>query len=401
MNITSLRFGRRAVVGIVALAMFAWAPSRATAAEELKSRQATIKGLVVRTIDGGKLSGMAIGIVATASNDTAGGRVSIRGTIGKQMKSALDEAERYVRLKHRNLGNADIELSFEERYSPKDGGSAGTAFAVLLRSLAEGFEIDPLVSITGDIAVNGTVQQIGGTSAKLKGARSDGSTISIIPKPNVTAVGDLLVAAEKIDVLASQQIFYAETVDDAIAVSRKDRPQKVVDAMRIYAEVQQALQARRLTALRDPAVVVKLKNVMDLAPNHVSAKFAYDIAINKGPATLTRMASLVEVFSAADPFFEAFAAEGDVTRDRLPIATVRAMQKEMLTLRRLIHPDVEPLRVSLVDWIDAVDRILSAKKPITRADKEIIEKRRQALVAALKRLDTDEAMISAMRREGY
>jgi ATP-dependent Lon protease len=163
----------------------------------LKRNQATIRGLVVRELGNGKHAGAAVGIVATAQGESGDGKITISGKIGDDMKSALHEAERYLRTKHPKLGGAEIEVSFEDRYTPKDGGSAGTAFAVLLRSLTDGFEIDPGVSITGDIAVNGTVQTIGGVAAKLRGSSTDGCTISIIPKQNIPAVADLLIGGDR------------------------------------------------------------------------------------------------------------------------------------------------------------------------------------------------------------
>jgi hypothetical protein len=369
--------------------------------EKLKRRQATIKGLVIRQLGNGKMTGMAIGVVATASGATKGGEIRIRGEIGEQMTSALKEAERYVRVEHPQLGNSRIELSFEERYTPKDGGSAGTAFAVLIRSLAEGYEIDPGVAITGDIAVNGTVQPIGGVTAKLRGCRADGCSVAIIPKANVPAVADLLITADKVDVLADLQVFSVETVDSAAAIARVDREPKIALAMKDYREVQAALKARRIAALREPGVQAKLRNVLELAPHHISAKYALDIAQNKGPTTLTRTASVIEIFSAVEPFRQAVSENKTVKREHLPAATVKQMQKELTAIRRTMHPDVEGVRKSLVDWIDAVDRVLSATKPISPADMQVINRRRQALLDNLKKLGSDEALVAKMMREGY
>ena len=188
-------------------------------AEDLKQRQATIKGMVVRHLDNGKFTGLAVGIVATAGKEIKNGKVTIQGKIGDSMKSALAEAERYVRVQHADLGNADIVISFEERYAPKDGGSAGTAFSVLLRSLTEGFEIDPNTAITGDIAVNGKVMPIGGVTAKLRGVMTDGCTVAVIPADNIPAVGDLLVRGnEMMEILRGLQVFSVTKVDE----SRRD-----------------------------------------------------------------------------------------------------------------------------------------------------------------------------------
>jgi hypothetical protein len=146
---------------------------------------------------------------------------------------------------------------------------------------------------------------------------------------------------------------------------------------------------------------MKLRNVLELAPHHVSAKYALDIAQNKGPTTLTRTASVIEIFSAVEPFRQAVTENKTVKREHLPVATVKQMQKELVAIRKTMHPEVEGVRKSLVDWIDAVDRVLSATRPITSNDMQIINQRRQALVTNLKKLGSDESMVEKMMREGY
>jgi hypothetical protein len=375
--------------------------------EELKKRQSTVKGMVVRELDSGKLTGLAIGIVATAGKKMKDGKVIIRGTIGDQMKSALDEAERYVRVDHADLGKVEIAISFEERYHPKDGGSAGTAFALLLRSLCEGYEIDPKVAVTGDIAVNGKVRPIGGVTAKLRGAISDGCTIAVVPIENVPAVGDLMVRNDQMmEILKGIQVFSASTVDDAVAVVRADRAQKLQQAIDLYAELQKDLAKSGASAFRSPAGQQKLATIVDLAPNHVTAKYALDIAKGKGPKTLTRSGSLTEIFAAAWPFWSVVAAPENkgktLDRSMLPADVMKGVKTDLNAMRRITHPDVEKLRGALVTWIETVDTVLSSRRQtISESDAKVIEQRRDALVKELKRLDTDETLLAKMMREGY
>lgn len=372
-------------------------------AEELKQRQATIKGMVVRQVGNGKYTGLAVGIVATAGKEKKNGDVGIRGKIGDSMKSALAEAERYVRVQHADLGNTEITISFEDRYSPKDGGSAGTAFSVLLRSLAEGFEIDPNTAITGDIAVNGKVMPIGGVTAKLRGVMDDGCTIAVIPADNVPAVGDLLVrGSEMMPILRGLQVFSVTKVDDAVAITRVDRADKLKEAINLYAELQREMKSG-VASLKTPAAQQKLGTILDLAPNHVSAKYALDIAKGNGPRTLTRNASVIEIFAAAYPFWEAVNDKNKaITRAELPVATIKSMKTDLNAIKRYTHPDVEGLRRSLLTWIDTIDTILSsAGKQVTERDVKIVEQRRDALVKELKRLDSDESLVAKMMREGY
>jgi hypothetical protein len=342
--------------------------------------------------------------VATAGKEKKNGDVKIEGKIGDDMKSALAEAEKYVRVNHADLGNTVITISFEERYHPKDGGSAGTAFSVLLRSLVEGFEIDPKVAVTGDIAVNGKVMPIGGVTAKLRGVMTDGCTIAVIPADNTPAVGDLLVrGTEMMDILRGLQVFSAAKVDDAVAIIRSDRAEKLKKAIDLYAELQQK-DMKSIGALKSAGVQQKLATILDLAPNHISAKYALDIAKGNGPRTLTRNASVIEIFAAAYPFWEAMSdkKKDKITRDELPVSTMRSMKNELNAIKRYTHPDVEGLRKSMVVWIDTIDTILgSAGKQITERDVKIVEQRRDALVKELKRLNSDEALVAKMMREGY
>lgn len=393
----------RAIIAFILVTTF-WLGSAARAAE-LKNRQATIKGMVVIQMPDGKLSGKAVGIVATAGQAKKGGALGIRGKIGDQMKSALDEAERYVRVANADLCNADISVSFEERYSPKDGGSAGTAFTVLLKSMIEGFAIDPAVAVTGDISVNGKVMPIGGVTAKLLGAIADGCTIAVVPTENVPAVGDLFVRGDQmVEVMRGIQVISASTVEEAIAAVRSDRDAKLIEAIKLFGEVQDDVKKKGIGALRTPAAQQKLAKGVELAPNHVSGKYALDIAKGKGPRTLTRNGSLVEVWAATWPFREVVIAEKGkkITRDALPAATMRAVRNDLVALKRITHPDVEKVRGTLQTWVETIDALLAnGDKPISESDARVVTQRRDALVKELKRLDTDEALLAKMMREGY
>jgi len=227
---------------IAAVVVFACASlgTAAWAQSTVKTRQATINGLVVRELSNGRHVGFAAGIVATAK-DHDGGAVSIRGTIHLSMVEALNEAARYVRVQHPKLADTHFEISFEERHAPKGGSSAATAFALLLRSMIEGFELDPKAAITGDISINGKVMPIGATVSKIAGAMEDGCTIVAVPVGNAPSVSDFFVATDVQANLAGVQIFSVETVDDAVAVMRTDRGEDLAQAIKVYAELEQII----------------------------------------------------------------------------------------------------------------------------------------------------------------
>jgi len=394
---------------IAAVVVFACASlgTAAWAQSTVKTRQATINGLVVRELSNGRHVGFAAGIVATAK-DHDGGAVSIRGTIHLSMVEALNEAARYVRVQHPKLADTHFEISFEERHAPKGGSSAATAFALLLRSMIEGFELDPKAAITGDISINGKVMPIGATVSKIAGAMEDGCTIVAVPVGNAPSVSDFFVATDVQANLAGVQIFSVETVDDAVAVMRTDRGEDLAQAIKVYAELEQIIAKYGTRALSKPTARQMIDRVLELAPNHLSAQYAKMFAERKPPKTLTRTASVIETFSAADDFWQALEGVNSRppgqqywTRDDLPHDSARQMKADLESLRGMTHEDVEDLRHAMHQWIDAIDRVLSSRRQISDSDWRIVDQRAKALREQLERLETDDELLEKMLREGY
>lgn len=375
------------------------APGLAKEEKAIKRRQATIKGLAVMILENGKFSGVAGGVTAALRDGGGDAAIVDESEIGPDMKEALLDAERYVRERHPDAPHG-IEIKFETE-GPKAGRSAGAAFAVLLRSLAEGYEIDP-VCITGDIKTTGKIEQIGGVAAKLRGGGSNGATIAIIPVDNTTAVGDLLVMADRAIVLASIQIFSATDVDQAAAIARTDKPARLKKAMELYSEIQALLAKRGIVTLRSPAIQKKLREVLELAPNHLSAEYALAMAKHRGPTSLTRTGSIIEIFAAADPVERALAAMGDKSlRATCPPQMTRKSKKELLALKRITHPEVEKLRKSYYDMIDVVEKLANAKKAPIASDFRIIQRRREKFMYELDQLGTNQELIAKIMSEGY
>jgi ATP-dependent Lon protease len=67
---------------------------------------------------------------------------------------------------------------------PKDGPSAGAAITVAIYSLLNNRKVKPNVAITGEISLDGSVSEIGGLDAKIRGGVKAGVTAFIYPKDN-------------------------------------------------------------------------------------------------------------------------------------------------------------------------------------------------------------------------
>jgi len=151
-----------------------------------------------------------------------------------------------------------------------------------------------------------------------------------------------------------------------------------------------------------------IDRVLELAPNHLSAQYAKMFAERKPPKTLTRTASVIETFSAADDFWQALEGVNSRppgqqywTRDDLPHDSARQMKADLESLRGMTHEDVEDLRHAMHQWIDAIDRVLSSRRQISDSDWRIVDQRAKALREQLERLETDDELLEKMLREGY
>src|SRR5581483_10224079 len=242
-----------------------------------------IRGLVVQVALDGREHGRATDIIASA--DSAGARRGIRliGQVGQEMKTSLEEAVRTVRLRHADVDRASVEISFDDKYTAKDGGSAAGAFTLLLLAAYGDFEVNPQAAITGDITVDGKIRPVGAIPAKVHGAAMDQCKLVAIPASNTDEMSDAILL-QGASSLWEVQIFSCQTLDDAIAVMRKDPDPKLVEAMKLFDQLRTDYQKKAPVALRAPKAQEALAKILSLAPNHVSAALLQQLSQGKGPA---------------------------------------------------------------------------------------------------------------------
>lgn len=86
---------------------------------------------------------------------------------------------------NRFFDHAKIHLHCPEGAVQKDGPSAGITMATSLLSLAMGKEVDPKLSMTGELTVTGKVLRIGGLREKTVAARRAGCEVVVFPRENL------------------------------------------------------------------------------------------------------------------------------------------------------------------------------------------------------------------------
>ena len=193
-----------------------------------------------------------------------------------------------------------VELAFADKYSPKDGPSAAVVCALLTESIITGDEIDQGFAATGDMTATGAIRRIGGLSGKIRGAVKKGCTIVGAPKDNTQSVNDMYLN-EGISPLIGVQVFTLSTFDEARAVAMSKRGEDLQTAIDEFTSVQKVLQ-RDEKLVRNAKVLAKLKKIVQLAPNHQSARLLYLHGVGRGPNQLSLPGSLTAIDQAAGAF---------------------------------------------------------------------------------------------------
>lgn len=285
--------------------------------EGMARKQTRIKGLLVSELPNGELAGVASQMNATAlKEDVDGVQVEFNQDVGDMMTGALKEVVKFLRVRHDQWPDGyNVEIAFEDKFTPKDGPSAAVVCALMLDSLMTGDNIDPMVAITGDMNADGGVQPVGGVPAKIRGARAKDCSIVGIPKDNVSSITDL-VLMEGVRSVSHIQIFSLDTYEEAAAIAAEKKPEVTAKAIADFAMVQKAYQSRGDGVLRNAKVQAKLKEVLKGAPNHVSARLMLAKATGRLPKNLSLLGSLENIETSAAALLSA-ARAGRANKDAL------------------------------------------------------------------------------------
>ncbi|NRB73298.1 MAG: hypothetical protein HRU46_02970 [Verrucomicrobiales bacterium] len=258
---------------------------------ELKANQAKVNGLLVMDTGAGEAgSASTMSMIALPDDPSKPAMLQFNQEVGPSMQTALGEVVKFIELQHDGWPRGrKMEISFENKYNPKDGPSAAVACALLLESLIIGEALDPGFAVTGDMNADGSVQPIGGVEAKIRGATKDDCTHIAIPKNNITALYDT-VLMDGIAPIMKIQAFSIATFEEALALARSEKPLSVEVALNEFSAIQDLYRKNPsgfAQTIRHPQVVEKLTKVIEASPNHISASLLLAYATGQGPKSLS------------------------------------------------------------------------------------------------------------------
>ena len=139
------------------------------------------------------------------------GELIITGQLGDVMKEsaliALSLVKELFPKECEQLKDHDLHIHVPSGAVPKDGPSAGVTLTTALASLFAKRTVDPHIAMTGEVALRGTVEPIGGLNEKLMAAQRAGVTKVFIPEENVTDLKDVASEVkEKMEIIPVKDV---------------------------------------------------------------------------------------------------------------------------------------------------------------------------------------------------
>jgi hypothetical protein len=369
--------------------------AQATAARIVRP-QSSIHALYVTIAESGQLLGLSSELIITATaGDAPGGRLKVQFTTkaGDEMHMVLDDVVRAIGVQYPNIGASKIELSFADKYTPKDGGSIGAAIGTLILSIIQGFEVDPELAITGDVTADGKLRQIGGVAAKIRGATAAGCNIVALPTENYDQVVDAMVY-EGLPLITNSQVIGVAKLEDAAAVARLDRDEKLKQAMTLFGELQESLK-KSPARLTSKDVSTKLATIVDLVPNHYSAKLLHLASQDKQPRRLSATATKYYTFVAVNDVAPIVFERADAKAKQPPSTVVQEGLRKLDRIARIADPQVMPLVTAWRNFIRELNDVQTSN-----ASRANLRMRAQAVLDAMAKLSTDRDLMEKMLKEG-
>ena len=259
------------------------------------------------------------------------------------MSPVVDDVLRYIHVKYPNWYASKAEFTFGDS-APYDDPSIGAPIATLILSTIEGFSIDPNAALTGDIAANGSIHPVGGLSYKLHGAVTANCNIAVVPTKNYDSLVDAMLF-KGTSIVTDIQIIGVSNIDDAIAAVRTDRQQKLALAIALFSKIQETLKSDP-HALHTAQLQSQLQEILNVAPNHLSAKLLLMVAQKKQPASLSPTASLYYTNTAVSEMLPIL--KNRATFDSQHQITAAAIHQQLADLEKL-RPIADPTTQPLID----------------------------------------------------
>jgi hypothetical protein len=359
---------------------------------QISRAQSSIQVLYIRVDNSGEAVGAVSPLILTATPGKAETDlvpVAFTSLASPQMYAVLDDVTRAISV-HSHPGGVDrLDLSFEDRNNAIDDQSIGAAIGTLMLSIIHNVDIDPNFAITGDVTADAKVRKVGGVAAKLRAAAKSGCRIVAVPAENLDQVRDAMIY-EGPAIVTNVQVIGISTLDDAIAVARTNRDDKLAKAISLFEHIQNAIRQSPQYLLGHEAPQ-RLAEVLELEPNHDSAALLLAYTQHKLPH-LSASASLYYTSSAVREFWSLPA----VTNASITDYSAETALSTLFKLRPLADPSVRPY---IDAWSDYIRTYREARhgEPVTQ---QYANDEYQQILNEGAKLNTSQDLAEKMLHEG-
>lgn len=319
----------------------------------LKLKQAHMNGLLIMQLPSGKMAGQVSRMNVTVMPGSS--LLQFGQRVGSDMATAIHEVNKFVQLRYPEI-SARMEISFEEKYSDKDGPSAAVACALLAESLVTGKVWDPTFAITGDMNADGRVQPIGGVSAKVRGATKGACKIVAIPHKNAQSISDIMVMDGLLP-LVSIHIFSIQSFEQAAELAGQERPALLQQALDEFAVIQSVVlrSPQQINSiLRTPQAATRLQAILEKAPHSLSARYLLAYAQGGYPSALTISGSIEEADSNGMSLLNSIKNDFSSTVSNLQPDELGGTLNRLRNLRPRLDRRVWPYIDAMVDYGEVV-----------------------------------------------
>lgn len=219
--------------------------------------------------------------------------------------SAFRESLKYIALTGtEGLIGRQVDFLTDAELTDEEGPSGALACAVLTEAVAGNFKVDSLVAFSGDVNADGTVQPLDDQKERLTASPDSLYHVVVIPKADRYSLDDILLLHGPA-IFYTTQIFEVGTLNQAVEIGKKTRPENINQSLKTFYQVQQVLkQPDGRKYLRNSHVKKRLSEVIKLTPNHLSAQQLIKVSKGIYPRHLSLQASFEIVFEALKPVIE-------------------------------------------------------------------------------------------------
>ena len=219
--------------------------------------------------------------------------------------SAYRESLKFLALtSSAGLEGKRIDFRVNKKLEEDEGPAGALACAVLTKAVADNFEVDSRVAFAGDVNADGTVQPLDDQRERLLADPESLYRIIVIPKADRFAADDLLLL-DGPETFWKTQVLEVSTLAEAVEIASTSRSSKLSQALNQFAEIQEVLNKQGgAKFINNSHVRKRLQSVMQLAPNHISARQLNMASRYQLPNYISLQGSLELIFDALDPVIE-------------------------------------------------------------------------------------------------